>query len=334
VKEAESADVRLLGRSASPLHEESLILDPRVLLDARFLGVLHRELRTQLDEQEAEAVLLQTGFFHGLHDARLAIGSAPSPAGAPVSPLLAMTFVPEGTRAPGVALRGLWPERLEAEAMLATLGKASQPACSVSAGYTSGWLSGIWDTDILALETSCAACGEPSCGFVAREAESWCSLEAREALRQLRDLPFSALREVVSRHLKEARESSPPLPQAFDPASPAIHVWGPVMVIPYSGEETASSVEVMSREPSAGEVSVVVIDLSGALLDEGFAAIALERTLDVISSWGAEPVLAGVSPLSEPVIAGLERPQLVVRKDLEEAIAAAFQIVELQKHPA
>jgi hypothetical protein len=39
-------------------------------------------------------------------------------------------------------------------------------------------------------------------------------------------------------------------------------------------------------------------------------------------------VLAGVSPLSEPVVRSLEKDRLVIRKDLPDAIATGFQIAE------
>jgi hypothetical protein len=56
--------------------------------------------------------------------------------------------------------------------------------------------------------------------------------------------------------------------------------------------------------------------------------------LDAVEGWGAEPLLTGISPLSERAVADLEKTHLVIRKDLPEAIAAAFQIAEAQRHPA
>ena len=75
----------------------------------------------------------------------------------------------------------------------------------------------------------------------------------------------------------------------------------------------------------------MIVDLSGAIIDEGFGAVALEQVLDAIEGWGAEPILAGISPLSERVLDDLERTHLVIHKDLPEAIAAGFQIAELQR---
>ena len=73
---------------------------------------------------------------------------------------------------------------------------------------------------------------------------------------------------------------------------------------------------------------VVVVDLAGAIIDEGFGAAALEQVLDSVEATGAEPILTGISPLSEAAVADIERAHLVIRKDLPDAIATAFQIAE------
>jgi len=56
--------------------------------------------------------------------------------------------------------------------------------------------------------------------------------------------------------------------------------------------------------------------------------------LDAVAGWGAEPILTGISPLSEPAVTDFEKTHLVIRKDLPEAIAAAFQIADAQRRPA
>jgi hypothetical protein len=104
------------------------------------------------------------------------------------------------------------------------------------------------------------------------------------------------------------------------------------MVVPFGGaDDSLRAVDLIGRDPAAREVSVVVLDLTGAVIDPGFGALALENVLDAIEAWGAEPVLAGVSPLSDPVVADLQRAHLVVRKDLPNAIASAFQIAQAQR---
>jgi anti-anti-sigma regulatory factor len=102
--------------------------------------------------------------------------------------------------------------------------------------------------------------------------------------------------------------------------------------VPFGGaDDSLHAIDLIGRDPAARDVAVVVLDLTGAVIDDGFGAAALESVLDAIESWGAEPVLAGVCPLSERIVADLERHHLVIRKDMSNAIASAFQIAEAQR---
>ncbi len=313
--------------------DQGLAADPEALLHPAFLGVLHRELRERLGPADAEAVLMRAGFFHGLRDALRTLRSQaaqPGCAAPPPAPLLAMALAPAPPGLEALAARGCWPEASEARALEALETPPREPACLLSCGYTSGWLSGLWDAEVLALEESCVACGSVSCRFVAREAEVWRAAPDRRAARMLDMLPFDALWKLAQASLPEPDESG----AAIDRDSPAVHVWGPVMVVPYAGLETVAAVEAVARDPAGREVCVVVVDLAGAILDEGFGAVALDRTLEAIEAWGAEALLTGVSPLAESVLADLDRARLVLRKDLPDAVAAAFQIADARRHPA
>jgi len=222
-------------------------------------------------------------------------------------------------------LSGDWPEALEARALRA----AGGTGCWLSAGYTSGWLSGLEERDVLALERHCAAAEAGACRFEARSASAWIASGDREALAALDALPFAALRDEAERTRAEAEPRG--TANAFDPESPAVHVWGPVMVVPYAGAETAVAVQAVAREPAAAGVTVIVVDFGGACLDEGFGAAAVERALEAIEARGAEAVIAGLSPGAARIVAGLGRAELVVRSDLQAAIATAFQIAESQR---
>lgn len=333
--------LRLLTRELAALGldlESTLREGPRFLLDGRLLGALHAELDEHLGALEGPATLRQLGFMHGLLDAARVLREgfsvdALATSAPPQAPGLAVRL---GGRppveGPGLALAGDWPERHEAAAVLASLGTRATPGCHASAGYTAGWLSGVLDTNLVVVETACAACGAERCEFEAREPEAWrpATAETRAACDAL---PFAALREAVAHHLET--EPAPPAPRSegFEPGAPVVHVWGPVMVLPFSGpEESLRALELIGRDPGARDVRVVIVDLSGTLVDDGFGAAALEQILDGIESWGAEPILTGVSPLSAGVVAELETSHLVLHKDLSEAIAVGFQIAEAQRH--
>lgn len=317
--------------------ESTLNEEPRFLLDICFLGALHAELTEQLGPDEARATLLQLGLLHGLRDAAsLVRGSFGQTAleqvvGLPTSPRLAIRFAPSsaGPR-DRLEIHGSWPERHEAEAILTAVGRGEGPSCFVSSGYTSGWLSAIFDAEVLALEVECSATGEPECRFVAREISTWREASDARVAPLLESLPIAAFRQLVARHLDSQPE--PDRRDGFEAGAPVIHVWGPVMVIPFScPDESLRALELIARDPGARDVRVVIVDLSGAIIDEGFGAVALEQIVDAIEGWGAEPILAGISPLSARVVEDLESTHLVIHKDLPEAIAAGFQIAEAQR---
>jgi len=317
--------------------ESTLDEEPHFLLDVCFLGALHSELVEHLGREEAHAALLQLGLLHGLRDAalvlRAGLGGSPLelPHGSPATPRLAIRLAPHPSApASRFEIRGEWPERQEAAAHLTAIGSATDPICRVSSGYTSGWLSGIFDLDVLALEVECAASGDPACRFIARETAAWRETTSPRVSHLIDSLPLPSFRQLVATHLESRPE--PDRRDAFEAGAAVVHVWGPVMVIPFSSaEESLRALELIGRDPGARDVRVVIVDLSGAIIDEGFGAVALEQILDAIERWGAEPILAGISPLSGRVVEELERAHLVIHKDLPEAIAAGFQIAELHR---
>ena len=312
------------------------VRDAGLLFDPHFLGALHAELTDELGAEEARTTLLRIGFLQGLREAQRVLdgssGEKPAEGGAGrCAPLPIQLRVERGGAASGgVALEGAWPERCEASARLASLGVASTPACVVSAGFTSGWLSGMLDEDVLAIETSCAATGAAACGFAARDAETWRTRGDPAAREALDLLPFAAMREMV-----RERTAAPEAPEerpGLEAGAGIVHIWGPVMVVPYVGpDEALTAIELVGRDPGAREVSVIVLDLSGAPLDEGFEAATLERIVETVEARGSELLVAGASTLAESVLAGLDRRPISTHKDLDHAVAAAFQIAEAQR---
>jgi len=182
--------------------------------------------------------------------------------------------------------------------------------------------------------------GHEACRFVAREAEAWRLLGDSRAEQLLAALPFDAFRAAVREREAQNRalravgfaSDSDPCGE-FDREAAVIHVWGPVMVLPYSGpEDTLRALDLVGSDPQARGVSVIVLDLAGAIVDEAFGAVALEQIIHTADAWGTELVFAEPSGLSQRVISELEHPPLIVVKDLEHAIATAFQIAQSQRH--
>jgi hypothetical protein len=314
-----------------------LLKEPGILLDSHFMGALHVELREALGAEEAELALLQMGFLHGLQDGLRAVKEAfgENASECLIGPPLAIRLRAESDPAePGaIAFQGLWPQRTEACARATAVGQPDQPSCFLSAGYTSGWLSGTLDADILALEQSCGACGAESCSFAAREASAWRICGDPAVGRLLDALPFEAFRSYVGSNRDSAAAYEPePEPEPDDPRAAVVHIWGPVMIIPFAeGEEALEAVELIGKDPAASDVSVVVVDLSGANATGQEGSASLERVVEMIEAWGAEAVFAAVSPAWRPVVSVLERQPVAIHPDLPHAIAAAFQIASAQR---
>jgi hypothetical protein len=306
--------------------------DPRVLLDPRFLGPLHDELWGTLGPEEAALALRQIGVLHGLQDAAHAVetlGAAHAQGFA--LPLAIRVSAPQRV-ASGLQWSGDWPEAREAAARLEFGLGAHGAACHLSAGYTSGWLSELFDADLAAVEVECSAEGRRACRFVARESAVW--RREAPALRWLHEIPLAAYRSLVRERARRLRDAAPDLSGAgmFERGAACLHLWGPVMVMPFGGpEEALRALELLSRDPSARDVSVIVVDLRDAVIDEAFGALALEQIMGQATAWGADVVLADPSPLSQHAIDGLEHPPLWVAKSLEEAIATAFQVARAQR---
>ena len=323
--------------------EAVLERDSRILLDPAFLATLHAELAGELRPEEQRAALLQMGFLHGLQDVTRALASPPErgchQTGPALAPPLRMPLrsTTDATEVPGtIRVEGTWPDHHEATAHLSAVGAGDDPVCHLSAGYTSGWLSGAFDADLVAVEVECSATGRDTCRFEAREVDDWQRDPVAGALENLAALPFETFRALVRERL--ARETGRELPAeaeelaGMEPGAAAVHIWGPVMVLPYAGpDETLQAIDLLARDPGAAEVTVIVLDLGGAIVDEAFGAMSLEQLVQTAEAWGAETIFVAPSAISEPVIAELEHPPLLVLKDLEPAIALAFQIARSQR---
>ncbi len=320
-----------------------LMNDPKLFLDGRFLASLLVELQDELGAREASLALFQIGLIHGLRDAARVCREDPfeqrasAREGAETTALVMKWTAGARANPDGAySLSGLWPERHEAVARCSRLGASSEPACFMSAGYTTGWLSGTLDRPLVAREIECAARGDEACRFEVQEAEVWQAQDESEMRWLLAEVPFEALREAAVSPPAENFQA-PPSAAAdgqFDRSQPVVHIWGPVMVLPFTTlDEALGTIDLLGRDPGIAEIRAVVVDLRDGPLDEGFGAAALEQILETIESWNAQSLITGVSPASEAAMASLETSHLVIRKDLTEAIATAFQIADAQRYP-
>ncbi len=324
--------------------ETVLMNDPKLFVDGRFLASLLVELDDELGPRDAGLALFQIGLLHGLRDAARVCrenerDDASGPRPSADSPSLVMQ-VPRGVGVDptgALALEGRWPERHEATARLARLGASGEARCWLSAGYTTGWLSSVLDRAVIAHEVECAARGDASCRFELRESSAWQECGDPVVDWLLAEVPFEAFRKLALAPAVDRRDAPPhahdlPDEGRFDRSQPVVHIWGPVMVLPFTTlDEALGTIDMLGRDPGIAEIRSVVVDLREQPLDEGFGAAALEQILETIESWNAQSLVTGVSPAAEAAMSSLESSHLVLRKDLPEAIATAFQIADAQK---
>ncbi|MDH5307991.1 MAG: XylR N-terminal domain-containing protein, partial [Myxococcales bacterium] len=184
--------------------------DSRILLNPSFLTALHQEIEGELGAEQSRITLFQMGFLHGLQDAYRALGAGEKAHALDrehiIAPPLHMDLRshPEEAETRAIELHGSWPECHEAAAHLRSVGATRHSTCYLSAGYTSGWLSGTFNANIVAHEIACSAAGCETCRFVAREAEAWLGLPEPEVHALLDALPFDAFRAAVRE--REAHE--------------------------------------------------------------------------------------------------------------------------------
>ncbi len=290
-----------------------------------------RELRDEVFRSAGPAdgigILYGVGYTEGRADSLCLLGefeagddSAPRFAG-PGVPILFEPEAPPGA----LPFRGQLAASPEADCHLASFPAAQGPVCFASAGYAAGWYSGLLGTRIEVVELVCRASGAEVCRFEART--------ARGEGQPFETLDFDAL-DHWARELAGNREQTEgPMLGCFDPMSPAAHIWGPVMILPYSGgADCEQAIETVRNDIGPDAVRVVLVDVTGARID-ALEAVALTRLLDRVEGLGIEPVLVGLDRNARgPFLQrGRELALPLTARDLAEGIALGFQLSRPQR---
>jgi diguanylate cyclase (GGDEF)-like protein/PAS domain S-box-containing protein len=168
-----------------------------VLLDVEALGALRQQLIDTLGEELARGILARFGYAHGYADAKI-LGESFSwetdtdwlAAGPHLHILEGIVHVTtekiEFDRSSGhFHMQGIWRNSYEAEAHLKIRGRSDHPVCWTLTGYASGYASGFFGRDLLAIETECLGRGNHRCRFEIRPAAAWGS-EAEPYLKALK----------------------------------------------------------------------------------------------------------------------------------------------------
>lgn len=270
---------------------------------------------------------LAQGLLDGLRVARrfgATLGGVPAHAG-PGLPLLFQA----GQMRVDRGFSGVLPDSIEAALHLREFGAEAEPVCHVSAGYCSGWYSALLGEFQLVRERACVAHGGEACEFEARPAGAWLAARDPWAATLLAYVDFDAMRHAALAKLSESvDEAEGTMMGAFDPLSPAVHVWGPVMVLPYSGaSDSGEAIETILGDIGPGALRVIVLDLTGAHIDE-LEATGLLRLLELLDAHKLEAILVGLPEaaarrwLSRRALLSLP----LRAADITEGISLAFQL--------
>jgi hypothetical protein len=202
----------------------------------------------------------------------------------------------------------------------------SDPVCFVSAGYAAGWFAAILNAPILVREVQCQARGDDRCRFEARRLADWGDMQDDFVTALASELDLPRLNERAREIALDPNESEGPMLGRFDPLSPAAHIWGPVMILPYSGsEDSTDALESVHREMGVDRVRVVVVDVTGARIDD-LESRGLAHVLDCVEELGAEAILVGLEEHHALLSPERSLAAPLIARDLSEGIALGFQI--------
>jgi len=156
-----------------------------LLLHAKSLGALRRELFDTLGAARARGLLLRMGFMSGQQDAELArklVGEGDDFDVFRIGPqlhafegLVKVTVKDAAIDWARGIFRGEaeWEGSWEAESHLQTFGPGEEPACWSLVGYASGYTSHFFNRRIVFRETHCVARGDAKCVIVGKPVEEW-----------------------------------------------------------------------------------------------------------------------------------------------------------------
>ncbi len=156
-----------------------------LLLHAKALGALRRELIDSLGAKRAHGLLFRMGFAAGQEDAERAsklLGAGENYDVFQIGPELhafeglvkstiteAQIDWEQGTFFGEVVCENSW----EAESHLQQYGIGEETACWTLAGYASGYVTRFFRRFIVFRETQCTCCGDPHCVLVGKPVEAW-----------------------------------------------------------------------------------------------------------------------------------------------------------------
>jgi len=156
-----------------------------LLLHARAVGALRRELFNSLGQERARALLVRMGFASGQQDAELAkklVGDGAledvfllGPQLHSLEGLVRVTTIRSELDLKQGRFYGefRWDNSWEDEVHIGDFGIGEDPACWTMVGYASGYVTAFMNRFVVFKETKCLSRGDSHCYIVGKPAEEW-----------------------------------------------------------------------------------------------------------------------------------------------------------------
>lgn len=295
------------------------------------LNALRTETFERVGADCGAKILYGIGLLQGLVDGlSLRRSRATSHArGERVGSAIRMIFTLDGGDLDG-CFSGSLHDSTEAALHRRTQGESDVPVCSVTAGYAAGWFSALLGNGVLVREVACVGGGAATCRFEARPLDDWITANDPWAEALLPYVDLSALHERAVELVSAGEEDEPEgsMMGGFDSMSPAIHVWGPVMIIPYSGfEDSDAAVDMILADLGSTQIEVAIVDLTGARI-ETIETLGVLQLANELTARKIETILVGLNDQARGAfLAQPDRASTPLEcGDVSEAIALAFQV--------
>ena len=314
----------------------------RAMSSAQALAEIRSDVIGAVGAQYAHGILYGIGFSEGLVDALRLVrsfvchGSAPPRRAGPALPIL---FDPQRARRDG-EFQGSLAGSIEAAVHRESFGVAHDPICHLTAGYAAGWYTELLDVPVLVREHRCAGQGEHCCQFEARPLRAW----ERDAdpwsgelllyldVESLRARARVSLPDGTDLDVGDGAETG--VLGGFDAMSPAAHVWGPVVLLPYSGaDDSLAAIDTILHDVGKEQLRVVIVDLQGVRLEPRERA-GVARVLAHARDCGLQGILSGLAqtagddPPGDACDEGDDALTSTLHtRTLTEAVALGFQLV-------
>jgi hypothetical protein len=294
------------------------------------LGELRWDVFQSVGARYGHGVLYGIGFTEGLIDALRVTRTfqhGSDPVAQLAGPVLPLLFDPQPGADAG-CFHGSLRDPIEGRLHLERFGTPQDPVCFVTAGYAAGWYTELLGQTVLVRELTCHARGDHACTFEARPIDAWNG--DRVIAELVPYLDVSALRERARASMSDDGEpevdAEGDLFGSFDPNSPAVHVWGPVMILPYSGaDDSAAAIETIVGDVGPDQVRVVIVDVLGMNLDS-LELAGLSQVLTYVRAHEMESILVGM-PRRETQRMGRALDSTLCVDDMQQGIALGFQMV-------